>query len=76
MIKDKIIVLGFLDKGTGAHMSNMVYSKNGISPCVMASLGVKQPGIFFVVEDKDGRSSEVQKFRSSEVQKIVPIPKN
>ena len=91
MIKDKIIVLGFLDKGTGAHMSNMVYSKNGISPCVMASLGVKQPGIFFVVEDKNGssvvqkfrssvvqkfRSSEVQKFRSSEVQKIVPIPKD
>jgi len=65
MTKDKIIVLGFLDKGTGAHMSNMVYSKNGISPCVMASLGVKQPGIFFVVEDKNG-SSEVQKFRSSE----------
>ena len=37
----------------------------------MASLGIKQPGIFIVVEDKDGsRSSEVQKFRSSEVQKF------
>ena len=50
-------------------MSNSVYSKYGIAPTVMASLGVKQPGIFFVVEDKDG-SSEVQKFRSSEVQKF------
>lgn len=39
-------------------MSNLVYSKNGIAPTIMASLGVKQPGIFFVVEDKDGRSSE------------------
>ena len=46
-------------------MSNSVYSKYGIAPTVMASLGVKQPGIFFVVEDKNG-SSEVQKFRSSE----------
>ena len=52
----------------------------------MASLGIKQPGIFIVVEDKDGsrssevqkfRSSEVQKFRSSEVQKkIVPMAKD
>ena len=68
-LKNKIIVLGFLEKGTGRHMSNSVYSKNGIAPTIMASLGVKQPGIFFVVEDKNG-SSEVQKFRSSEVQKF------
>ena len=67
----KIEVLGWLEKGTDRHLSNTCYSKNGIAPTVMASLGVKQPGIFFVVEDKDGsRSSEVQKFRSSEVQKF------
>ena len=83
-MKNKIVVLGFIEKGTGKHMSNSVYSKNGIAPTIMASLGVKQPGIFFVVEDKNGRSSEVQKFRSSEVQKfrssevqkIVLIPQN
>ena len=75
-LKNRIVVLGFLEKGTGRHMSNSVYSKYGIAPTVMASLGVKQPGIFIVVEDKDGRSSEVQKFRSSEVQKIVPIAKD
>ena len=69
-LKNKIVVLGFIEKGTGKHMSNSVYSKNGIAPTIMASLGVKQPGIFFVVEDKNGRSSEVQKFRSSEVQKF------
>ena len=70
-LKNKIVVLGFLEKGTGKHMSNSVYSKNGIAPTIMASLGVKQPGIFFVMEDKNGsRSSEVQKFRSSEVQKF------
>ena len=64
-LKNKIVCLGFIEKGTGKHMSNSVYSKYGIAPTVMASLGVKQPGIFFVVEDKNG-SSEVQKFRSSE----------
>ena len=64
-LKNKIICLGFIEKGTGKHMSNSVYSKYGIAPTVMASLGVKQPGIFFVVEDKNG-NSEVQKFRSSE----------
>ena len=68
-LKNKIVCLGFIEKGTGKHMSNSVYSKYGIAPTVMASLGVKQPGIFFVVEDKNG-SSEVQKFRSSEVQKF------
>ena len=61
-LKNKIVCLGFIEKGTGKHMSNSVYSKYGIAPIVMASLGVKQPGIFFVVEDKNG-SSEVQKFR-------------
>ena len=84
MEKLKIKVLGWIEKGTGKHMSNSVYSRFGIAPTVMASLGVKQPGIFFVVEDKENgssevqkfRSSEVQKFRSSEVQKIVPIPNN
>ena len=83
-LKDRVICLGFIEKGTGKHLSNSVYSRFGISPCVMASLGVKQPGIFIVVEDSYGRSSEVQKFRSSEVQKfrssevqkIVPIPKD
>ena len=59
MEKLKIKVLGWIEKGTGKHMSNIVYSKNGIAPTVMASLGIKQPGIFIVVEDKDGK---VQKF--------------
>ena len=54
-LKNKILVLGFLDKGTGAHMSNLVYSKNGISPCIMACLGVKQPGIFFVVKKNENK---------------------
>ena len=60
-----------MEKGTGKHLSNSVYSINGLSPCVMAGLGIKQTGLFIVVEDKDvSRSSEVQKFRSSEVQKF------
>lgn len=70
MEKLKIKVLGWLEKGTGKHMSNLVYSKNGVAPTVMASLGVKQPGIFFVVEDKNGNgNSETQKLR-----KIISTP--
>lgn len=50
-MKDRIHCLGFIEKGTGKHMSNSVYSVNGIAPVVMASLGVKQPGIFIVVKE-------------------------
>lgn len=58
-LKNKIVVLGFIEKGTGKHMSNSVYSRNGIAPTIMASLGVKQPGIFFVVNknEKDNKYS-------------------
>ena len=58
-LKNRIVVLGFIEKGTGKHMSNSVYSKNGIAPTIMASLGVKQPGIFFVVNknEKDNKYS-------------------
>ena len=70
MEKLKIEVLGWIEKGTGRHLSNTCYSRFGIAPTVMASLGIKQPGIFIVVEDKNGSSSVVQKFRSSEVQKF------
>lgn len=47
----KVRCLGFIEKGTGKHMSNSVYSIHGISPVVMASLGVKQPGLFIVVKE-------------------------
>lgn len=57
-LKNRVICLGFIEKGTGRHLSNSVYSRFGISPCVMASLGVKQPGIFFVVENKNGSSED------------------
>ena len=50
-LKNKIVSLGFIEKGTGKHMSNSVYSKYGIAPTVMASLGVKQPGLFIVVKE-------------------------
>lgn len=49
--KNRIICLGYIEKGTGKHMSNCVYSRGGVSPCIMASLGVKQPGIFIVVNE-------------------------
>ena len=50
-MKDKIHCLGFMEKGTGKHMSNTVYGIDGISPCIMAGLGVKQPGLYIVVKE-------------------------
>ncbi len=37
-LKNKIVCLGFIEKGTGKHMSNSVYSKYGIAPTIMAIL--------------------------------------
>lgn len=37
----KIKEVGFIDKGTGKHQSNIVYSAGGIAPTLTASLGVK-----------------------------------
>ena len=54
-LKNKIVVLGWIEKGTGKHMSNTVYSKKGISPTIMASLGVKQPGILFIDDKNDNK---------------------
>lgn len=50
-MKDRIHCLGYIEKGTGKRMSNSVYSVNGIAPVVMASLGVKQPGLYIVVKE-------------------------
>lgn len=33
--------LAFIDKGTGKHQSNIVYSAGGVAPTLTASLGVK-----------------------------------
>lgn len=44
--------LGFIDKGTGKHQSNTVYDKDGLSPCVCAVFGDKQPPTMFVEQNK------------------------
>lgn len=38
----KIIELGHIEKGTGKHQSNVVYSSGGIAPTLCAGIGVKQ----------------------------------
>jgi len=43
----KIVELGYIEKGTGKHQSNTVYSAGGVSPTVVASIGVKY-GIMIV----------------------------
>lgn len=47
--KDNMVCeIGYIDKGTGKHQSNIVYSEDGISPCISASYGYKQPPAMFV----------------------------
>ena len=42
--KDNMVLeLGYIEKGTGNHQSNVVYSEDGLSPTICASYGVKQP---------------------------------
>lgn len=37
----KIKEIGYIEKGTGKHQSNVVYSAGGVSPTLTAALGVK-----------------------------------
>jgi hypothetical protein len=46
----RIKKIGFLDKGTGEHQSNIIYDKDGISPGVLAGFGVKQQVTMIVVK--------------------------
>lgn len=50
---NKIMELGFIDKGTGKHQSNIVYSTDGVSPTVCAMWWVKQPPAYVVVKDEE-----------------------
>lgn len=51
--------LGFLDKGTGEHQSNIIYGTEGLSPCVCADFGVKQPPTMIVETDKVNKLGNV-----------------
>ena len=48
----KIIEVGFLDKGTGKHQSNIVYSIEGIAPTVCAAFCIKQPPTMVLVDER------------------------
>ena len=37
-----MVQLGCIEKGTGAHQSNIVYGEDGLCPCICAGMGVKQ----------------------------------
>lgn len=49
IIENKIIECGFIDKGTGKHQSNVVYSVKGIAPTVCAMWMVKQPWEYYII---------------------------
>lgn len=42
MVRDKKIKeIGYLEKGTGKHQSNIVYGSGGCAPTLCAALGIK-----------------------------------
>lgn len=49
---EEVSKLGFIDKGTGEHESNIVYDNKGVAPCVTASFGVKQPPTMHIEVEK------------------------
>ncbi len=56
MNTNKIIEIGFIEKGTGKHQSNIVYSVNGIAPTVCAAFSIKQPPTMVLVNERILRS--------------------
>lgn len=56
MNANKIIEIGFIEKGTGKHQSNIVYSVNGIAPTVCAAFSIKQPPTMVLVNERILRS--------------------
>lgn len=53
------IEIGFIDKGTGKHQSNTVYSGigGGIAPTIMAAIGTKYPLMVLIeVDDEENHS--------------------
>ncbi len=41
-LSQKVNEMGFIEKGTGKHQSNTIYSENGVSPC-LNSVNYKEP---------------------------------
>ena len=41
-LSQKVNEIGFIEKGTGKHQSNTIYSENGCSPC-LNSVNYKEP---------------------------------
>lgn len=39
--EQKIKEIGYIEKGTGKHQSNIVYESGGLSPTLCAGLGIK-----------------------------------
>ena len=52
MLRNRIIEIGFIEKGTGKHQSNIVYSANGIAPTVCAAFSIKQPPTMVLVDEE------------------------
>lgn len=59
-MKNKTIEVGYFEKGTGKHQSNIVYSMEGLCPTIPASTGFKEPPKMFIeiVSDRQQINAE------------------
>lgn len=57
----RIIELGYIEKGTGKHQSNVVYDKKGLSPTIMAGFGVKMQPTMIMERVKSERNNNAKK---------------
>lgn len=56
MKEKRVKEIGFIEKGTGKHQSNVVISMGGCCPCLCASLGYKQPPTLIVVRNNNANN--------------------
>lgn len=54
----EVIELGYIEKGTGKHQSNVVYSTDGLAPTICASYGIKQPPAMIIVVEQNEQNNK------------------
>ena len=62
----KAIEIGYIEKGTGKHQSNVVYSLDGLCPTIPASTGVKEPPKMFLEEVSNEQLFNAERERERE----------
>lgn len=57
MKNKKIIELGYIEKGSGKHQSNIVYNQGGVAPTLCAALGTKTWIMILEISDESTKTN-------------------